>query len=97
MATVDLPGFFLQTEQDKRLLLKLTGAVAALLVESDPRKWSKHLRVEDGHNVIHVLCRKAIYGTMNAALLAYKKLAKLFADWGFMMNACNACAWNKMT
>ena len=75
-ATVDLPGFFLQTDQDELILLKLTGAVALLLIESDP-KWKKHLRKENGKLVIYVICKKAIYGTMNAALLAYKKLAKL--------------------
>ena len=38
--TVDLPGFFLQTEQEENsnLLLKLTGQVAVLLVESDEYK-----------------------------------------------------------
>ena len=81
-ATVDLPGFFLQTEQektddkDKELLLKLTGVVAILLVESDTDKWKQHLHKENGNWVIYVRCDKAIYGTMNAALLAYKKLAK---------------------
>ena len=32
---------------------------------------------------------------MNAALLAYKKLAKLFTDWGFVMNPYDPCVWNK--
>ena len=36
---------------------------------------------------MYVKCDKAIiYGTMNAVLLAYKKLAKLFSEWGFVMN-----------
>ena len=54
-ATVDLPGFFLQTEQEKtddkskELLLKLTGAVAILLVESDKEKWRPHLNKENGN------------------------------------------------
>ena len=94
-ASVDLPGFFLQTDQDELILLKVTGAVALLLVESDP-KWKKHLRKENGKYVIYVICKKAIYGTMNAALLAYKKLAKLFKKWGFKMNPYDACVWNKM-
>ena len=94
-ASVDLPGFFLQTDQDELILLKLTGAVALLLVESDP-KWKKHLRKENGKWVIYVICKKAIYGTMNAALLAYKKLAKLFRSWGFKMNPYDACVWNKI-
>ena len=46
-ATLDLSGFFLQAdtdEEDEPMLLKLTGAVALLLVKSDPDKWKKHLR-----------------------------------------------------
>ena len=98
-ATVDLPGFFLlQTEQDENvtLILKLTGAVALLLVESDEAKWRRHLKQENGKWVLYVRCDKAIYGTMNAALLAYKKLAKLFTEWGFVMNPYDPCVWNKM-
>ena len=96
-ATVDLPGFFLQTEQDKdkTILLKLTGSIAMLLIEIDP-KWRKYLVEENGKKVIYVVCSKAIYGTMNAALLAYKKLAKLFLVWGFVMNPYDPCVWNIM-
>ena len=68
IATVDLPGFFLQTEQDgeEEILLKLTGAVALLLVKSDEEKWKKHIVQENGKCTIYVLCNKDIYGTMNA-------------------------------
>ena len=40
VATVDLPSFFFQTEieEDDKILLKITGAVALLLVESNPEK-----------------------------------------------------------
>ena len=44
-AIVDLLDFFLQTDQDKRILLKVSGAVALLLlVESDPSKWKNTYR-----------------------------------------------------
>ena len=49
--TVDFPGFFLQTEandDDEPLLIKLTGAIALLLVESDIDKWKKHLKERMG-------------------------------------------------
>ena len=97
VATVDLPGFFLQTEQEgeELILLKLTGEVALLLVECDEGKWKKHLKQENGRWVIYVICKKAIYGTMNAALLAYKKLANLFKQWGLTMNPYDPCVWNK--
>ena len=50
VATVDLPGFFLQTEMEgeDKILLKITGAVALLLVESNKQKWRKHLVKENG-------------------------------------------------
>ena len=49
-ATVDLPGFFLQTlnEGKEPVFLKITGAAALLLVESNPSKWQKHLKKENG-------------------------------------------------
>ena len=90
-ATVDLPGFFIQTEQDEVIMLRLTGAVALILTEADPDKWKKHLRKEDGRWLIYGVCTKAIYGTMNTALLAYKKLAKLLSSWGFTMNPYKPC------
>ena len=79
VATLNFPGFFLQTEQEgeEMILLKLTGEVVLLLIECEPSKWTKHLQYKNGKPVIYVECKKAIYGTMNAALLAYKKLAKL--------------------
>jgi len=52
----------------------------------------KHLRLEKGKLVLYVICKKAIYGTMNAALLAYEKLTKLFKVWGFVMNPYDPCA-----
>ena len=50
----------------------------------------------DGRDVIYVRCNKTIYGTMNTALLAYKKLANLFKDWSFVMNPYDSCVWNKI-
>ena len=56
---------------EELLHLKITGALALLVVEYDPDQWSPHLRKERGRPVIHVVCNKAIYGTLNAAILAY--------------------------
>ena len=97
MAKVGLPSFFLQTEQygGEEILLKLAGGVALLLVESDEEKWKKHVVQENGKCTVYVLCNKAIYGTMNAALLAYRKLAKLFKSWGLIMSPNDPCVWNK--
>jgi hypothetical protein len=96
VASFDLPAQFLQTEMKELLHLRITGAVALLLVESDPKRWKKHLRNERGRPVIYVVCKKAIYGTLSAAILAYRKLTSYFKEWGFEMNPYDACVWNKM-
>ena len=95
-ASFDLPGQFLQTEMDQILYLKIMGAIAMLLAESNPTRWKKYLRIEHGRPVIYVKCNKAIYGTLNAAILAYKKLTGYFKKWGFTMNPYDPCVWNKM-
>ena len=96
-ATAYLPGLFLQTEHkgDERSLLKLTGEVALLLVESDPIKWEKYLRRDDGKWVLHAVCDRATHGTLNDALLSYKKLAKTFKEWDLIMNPYDPCVCNK--
>ena len=39
-----------------------------------------------GKPVLYGEARKAIYGTLNASLLFYKKLVKSIQDWGFEIN-----------
>ena len=95
VASFDLPGQFLQTEMDETLYLKIGGALSLLLVEYDD-KWGKHLRKENGRPVIYVRCKKAIYGTLNAAILAYRKLTKNLYDWGLRMNPYEPCVWNSI-
>ena len=83
-------------EGEEKILLKITRAVALLLVELDEKKWRKYLVKENGKWTICVLCDKYTYGTMNTALLSYKKLVKSFKGWGMTMNLCNLCVKNKM-
>lgn len=44
--------------------------------------------------MICAFCDCAIYGTLNAALLSYEKLAKAFKTWKLVMNLHDPCAWN---
>ena len=43
-----------------------------------------------------VQCQNAIYGTMTASLLHYKKLRKSLEEWGFEFNPYDPCVANKM-
>ena len=65
-----------------------------LLVECNEKRWRKHLKPENGKWIMHVVCDKAIYGTMNAALLLHKKLAKAFRKQGLVMNLYDPYGWN---
>ena len=59
--TAYFPGFFLKTEKfsdAEDLILKITGAVALFLVNSDEGKWRKNLRREKGKWVAHVMRNK---------------------------------------
>ena len=73
----------------------MDGELALALVELDKDRWGKHLKKIRGRWVIFVKCSKAIYGTLNAALLSYKKLIGHLQDWGFEMNPYDHCVWNK--
>ena len=37
-----------------------------------------------------------MYGKMNTALMAFKKLARYLKSWGYDMNPYNPCVWNKV-
>ena len=77
-ASIDLLSFFLQTEaneDDEKIIIKFAGAVALLLVEVDER-WRKHSHKENGKWIIYGRCSKITHGTINAALMAYRNLAR---------------------
>ena len=74
VASGNLPGHFLHTPMEGRVILKIVGLLALLFVEIDPETWQKHLRYVCGKLVVYVKCSKAIYGTVNAVLLLYRKL-----------------------
>ena len=92
VATVNFLAQFLQTDIDEEIHLRVGGPLALLQMERDPPKWNKHLWKKNGRPVIYVLCKNTIYGTLVAAILAYKELTKLFTKWGFTMYPYEPCA-----
>ena len=51
---------------------------------------------EKGKWTIYVTYDRGIHGTMNAALLACKKLAKVHKSCEVMVNPHDFCVWNNM-
>ena len=95
VATVDIPGAFMQADMDDVVHMKLEGKMAELLVRIDPKLYRKYVQVEKGKQVLYVELRKALYGTLKAALLFWKRLTGKLKEWGFEVNPYDWCVMNK--
>jgi len=66
---VDIPGAFMHAEMDEVVHVKLEGVMAELLVCVNPDKYGPYMTIEHGKKVVYVQLLKALYGTLQAALL----------------------------
>ena len=95
VATVDIPAAFMQAEMDEVVFMKITGTMVEVLVSLDEVKYKKFTALEHGQSVLYVKLNKALYGTLRAALLFWKKLSATLQEWGFIINPYDACVANK--
>ena len=75
--------------------MKLEGKMVDILTRIDPKMYTKYVVHEKGRPVIYVKLRKALYGTIQAALLFWKNLTKTLKSRGFKVNPYNSCVANK--
>lgn len=95
VATVDVPGAFMQADMDDLVYMRLDGVMVDLLIEIDD-KYEQFVTIEKGKRVIYVQLIKALYGTLKAAMLFWKKLTGVLESWGFTVNEYDRCVANKM-
>jgi Reverse transcriptase (RNA-dependent DNA polymerase) len=95
VATVDIPGAFMQAEPDEVLHMKLEGQMAELMVRLDPQVYCKHIQVEGGKMVLYVELKKSLYGTLQATFLFWRLLSGCLQEWGFEINLYDWCVANK--
>jgi hypothetical protein len=69
VATVDVPGAVMQAKMDELLHMRLEGPLTMFLTKVNPEKYEKYIVYEKGKPVIYVKLLKALYGTLQAALL----------------------------
>jgi hypothetical protein len=86
IATVDIPGAFLQADMDVIVHMKITGTMADILVQLQPSNNKKFVLMENEKNVLYVQLNNALYGTLRAALLFWRKLTAKLQEWGFEIN-----------
>jgi hypothetical protein len=95
--TLDILGAFMQVDMDEVLYMKLEGPLAHLLNKVDPKRYTKFVATERGKQVIYEKLKKALYGTLQAALLFWKDLsAGCLTEMGFELNKYDRCVANKM-
>jgi hypothetical protein len=95
VATIDIPGAFMQADIDEVVHVKFEGEIAEMLVRMDPKMYRKYVKDEHGKSVLYVELLKALYGTMRAALLFWKLLSSKLVEWGFEINPYDWCVANK--
>jgi len=97
VVTVDVPGAFMQADIDEFILVKFEDDLARLLKRVDPLLYTKYTTVENGKEVLYVQLQKALYGTLQAALLFWKELTRYLTEvMGFTINPYDDCVANKI-
>jgi hypothetical protein len=95
VATCDIPGAFMQSDMKEKVVMKLEGVMAEVVLKIDPKKYEKFMVQENGKDVIYVVLTKALYGTLQAALLFWQNLSTQLQDWGYVINPYDFCVTNK--
>ncbi len=73
--TIDIPGVFMQADIDDLIHIWMDGPMAELFLRVDPQKYRPFLTKENGKQVLYVELTKALYGTLQVALLWWKNLS----------------------
>ena len=100
VAVMDTPNAFIQTrvEYEKDMaFIKICGFLVNILVEIAPDVYKLHVTTnKKGVKQLLVHFQNALYGTMVASLLYYRKFTKSLTDIGFKINPYNPCVSNKI-
>ncbi len=100
VVAIDIPNAFVQTrvEDEKDMaFIKIRGVLVDILVEIAPDVYKSYVTKDrKGVPQLLVQCQNALYGTMVASLLYYRKFAKSLTDIDFVINPYDPCVANKM-
>jgi hypothetical protein len=100
VAIVDIPNVFIQTRvEDKkdRVIIRICGVVVDWLTKIAPEVYTQYVSVDRKRGkTLLVECMNAIYITMIAGLLYYRKFAESLERKKFIKNPYDPCIWNKI-
>jgi hypothetical protein len=96
---VDNPSAFLQTRVENEkdtAFIKIQGILVDILVETTPDMYNPYVsKDKKGMKQFLVQFQNALYGTMVASLLYYRKFVKSLTDIDFVINPYDPCVSNK--
>ena len=99
VATIDIPNAFIQTRVEDpkdRVLIRIRGILVDMLLKIAPGFYDDFVTTDKkGVKQLIVESLNAIYGTMVASLLYYKKFCRTLKREGFTPNPYDPCVWNK--
>jgi hypothetical protein len=99
VAIVDIPNAFVQTvveDEKDRAFIRIRGPLVDILVAIAPDVYGEYVTIgKKGEKQLLVQCLNALYGTMVASLLYYKKFVKSLRSKRFKLNPYNPCVANK--
>jgi Reverse transcriptase (RNA-dependent DNA polymerase) len=95
IVTCDIPGAFMHADIDELIHIKLEGELVDLLIQLDAT-YKEFISVENGKRVIYTKLNKALYSTMQASLLFWRKFKGFLTDLGYKENLYDSCVVNKM-
>jgi hypothetical protein len=100
VAVVDISNAFVRTHVENKknmAFIKISGVLVDILVERAPDVYKSYVpRDKKGMNQLLVQFQNALYGTMVASLLYYRKFLKSLMDIGFIINPYDPCVANKI-
>ena len=94
VATVDIPGDFLQVKQpegDNDVHVVLDGRMDELLAKISPKTYQEYVHQKRVHAFIYCKLNVALYGTLKATLLFWNKLTESLKLQGYVINPYDWC------
>ena len=97
VASCDIPGVFLQTNNPNFVLMHLDEILLEVMVKVAPKLYRKYVtKNQKGNPILYVQLEKAVYGIVKSALLFYQKLVEDLTSLGFTINPYDPCVANKI-
>ena len=92
----DIPGTFLHADMNECVHMIMEGTVAKHVARLEPAIYRKYIwHDKKGKPMLYVRLKKALYGTLQAALLFWQLLSCTLVSWGFVINPYDQCVANK--